>query len=96
MLDKRITCIYTKCMYNCLYHERDYSLLHVIQTIAKYEIFPTEIPQGLQRRHWGFPTFLTYDVTKVVPTKVQNALYHIGCIYQQNRCISIEYILNVR
>ena len=20
MLDKRITCIYTKCMYNCLYH----------------------------------------------------------------------------
>jgi hypothetical protein len=48
-------------------------LRHVIQTIAKYEyveIFPKEIPQCLQRRHWGFPTFLTYDVTKVVPTKV--------------------------
>jgi hypothetical protein len=48
-------------------------LLHVIQTIAKYEyfeIFLTEIPQYLQRRHWGFPAFLTYDVTKEVPTKV--------------------------
>ena len=60
------------------------------------EIFPTEIPQCLQRRHWGVSAFLTYDVTKVVPTKVHLALYHIGCIYYQNRCISIEYILNVR
>ena len=28
-------------------------------------IFLTEIPQCLQRRHWGFLAFLTYDVTKV-------------------------------
>ena len=48
-------------------------LRHVFQTIAKYEyveIIPAEIPQCLQRRHWGFSAFLTYDVTKVVPTKV--------------------------
>ena len=48
-------------------------LRHVIQTITKYEyieIFPTEIPQCLERRHWGLPAFLTYDVMKVVLTKV--------------------------
>jgi hypothetical protein len=46
---------------------------YVIQDVLKYEyveIFPMEIPQCLQRRHWGFPAFLTYDVTKLVPTKV--------------------------
>jgi hypothetical protein len=57
-------------------------LRHVIQTIAKYEyveIFSTEISQCLQRRHWGITAFLTYDVTKVVPTKVHlvSHMYHI-------------------
>jgi hypothetical protein len=34
-----------------------------------------EILQCLQRRHWGFPAFLTYDVTKVVLTKVHLVLH---------------------
>jgi hypothetical protein len=62
-------------------------LRHVIQTIAKYEyveIFPTEIPQCLQRRHWGFPAFLTYDVTKIVPTKV----YLVSHMYVIQRFVS--------
>ena len=66
-------------------------LLHVIQTIAKYEyfeIFLTEIPQCLPRRHWGFPAFLTYDVTKVVPTKVD----FVSHMYVIQRFVSISKI----
>jgi hypothetical protein len=37
-----------------------------------------EILQCLQRRHWGFPAFLTYDVTKVVLTKVHLVLHMLG------------------
>jgi hypothetical protein len=63
------------------------------------EIFPTEIPQYLQRRHWGFPAFLTYDVTKVVPTKV-HLVSHMYVIqrfvsYKQfkSTCQQVEIIL---
>jgi hypothetical protein len=32
--------------------------------VIYFAIFLTEIPQCLQRRHWGVLAFLTYDVTK--------------------------------
>jgi hypothetical protein len=65
---------------------------NVIQTIAKYEyveIFPTDIPQCLRRRHWGFLAFLTYDITKVVPTKV----HLVSHMYLIQRFVSHMYLI---
>jgi hypothetical protein len=92
MLDKRI--IYTKCMYNCLYHvesvRKAVSLrnakrsdtafcnwLDMIQTVVHTHcVYTVYLDSAMfTKTSLGFPAFLTYDVTKVVPTKVHLVSY---------------------